>query len=167
MKQSGGQMTVESEPGRGATFSAYFPRVDLPLTELSTPAPHGAPSGGTERILLVEDEAQVRVLMRNVLSRAGYVVIDARSAEEALLADAGCAGAIPLLVTDVVLPTMNGRELAERFLAHRPQAKVLYMSGYTEDIIGQRGVLEPGIELLRKPIKPEALLRRVRSVLDS
>lgn len=94
-------------------------------------------------------------------------MIDAASPDEALFADARCAGEIPLLLTDVILPTMSGRELAERFLQRRPKAKVLYMSGYTEDIIGQRGVLAPGIELLRKPITPDSLLRRVRSVLDS
>ncbi|HSO39471.1 MAG TPA: ATP-binding protein [Labilithrix sp.] len=167
VKQAGGHITVESERGKGATFRAYFPRVELPLSPSPAPVSPLPTTGGNERILLVEDEAQVRVLMRNVLRRAGYDVIDARSPEEALVEEARVAGELPLLVTDVILPKMSGRELAERFLERRPDAKVLYVSGYTEDVIGQHGVLVPGIELLRKPITPELLLRRVRSVLDS
>ncbi|CAN5924024.1 hypothetical protein BH11MYX4_BH11MYX4_26960 [soil metagenome] len=167
VKQGGGHITVESERGKGATFQAYFPRVELPLSTSPAKVSPLPATGGNERILLVEDDAQVRALMRNVLRRAGYDVIDARSPEEALVEDARVAGELPLLVTDVILPKMSGRELAERFLERRPDAKVLYVSGYTEDVIGQHGVLVPGIELLRKPITPELLLRRVRSVLDS
>jgi two-component system cell cycle sensor histidine kinase/response regulator CckA len=104
--------------------------------------------------------------MRNILRRGGYEVIDVPGPEEALAASERTRGAIHLLVTDVIMPKMSGRQLAERLILARPATRVLYVSGYTEDIIGRHGVLEPGIELLRKPITPDLLLRRVRELLD-
>jgi CheY-like chemotaxis protein len=121
----------------------------------------------TETVLLVEDEAQVRKLIRAVLSNAGYRVLDATDALEALRISEQESGEIELLVTDVVMPTMNGRELAELLRRTRKHTKVLYLSGYTDDAIAHHGVLDPGIALLQKPVTPDALLSHVREVLDS
>jgi signal transduction histidine kinase/CheY-like chemotaxis protein len=168
IEQSGGRISVSSEPGRGATFVIYLPRCDeepLPPRVSLRPAKRTAPESAT--ILLVEDEAQVRKLIRAILSSAGYHVLDAPGPLEALRESEQFAGPIHLLVTDVVMPTMNGRELAELLKRRRQQTKVLYLSGYTEDAIAQHGVWDPGTALLQKPVTPDALLERVREVLDS
>ena len=169
VKQSGGHVVVESDPGRGAMLSGvYLRRVDGAATgRRESPTPAIRSTGGGETVLLVEDETQVRALMRNVLARAGYEVIDAPDPEAALAASGRARHEIDLLVTDVIMPKMSGRRLAERLVEARPSMKVLYVSGYTEDAIGHHGVLEPGIELLQKPITPDLLLRRVRELLDA
>jgi hypothetical protein len=167
VEQSGGRISISSRPGQGATFVIHLPRCDdpLPAPRISTrPAPVSAQASAT--ILLVEDEAQVRKLIRSILSSAGYRVIEAAGPIDALRQSQEFKEEIALLVTDVVMPTMNGRELAELLKRTRQHTKVLYLSGYTEDAIAQHGVLEPALALLQKPVTPEALLQRIREVLE-
>jgi signal transduction histidine kinase/CheY-like chemotaxis protein len=168
VEQSGGRISLSSELGQGATFVIHLPRCDeqppLPRSSLR-PAQSLRPR--TETILLVEDEAQVRKLIRAVLISGGYRVLDAADPLEALRMSEHESAEIDLLVTDVVMPTMNGRELAELLKRTRKHTKVLYLSGYTDDAIAHHGVLDPGISLLQKPVTPDALLAHVRDVLDS
>ena len=165
IKQSGGYIWVYSEIGRGSCFKVYLPRVDGPADEAPRntrqPARHGS-----ETVLLVEDEDGVRALMRQVMHRHGYNVLEARHGGEALLMCERHQGKIDMLVTDVVLEQMSGRELAERLLKIRPGMKVLYVSGYADDAIVHHGVLTAGMEFLQKPFTTEALARKIRYVLD-
>ncbi|HKU40749.1 MAG TPA: ATP-binding protein [Polyangiales bacterium] len=167
VKQSGGHIWLYSEPGRGTTFKVCFPRsaesVSGPPPQL--PRRQSIPTGH-ETVLLVEDDAQLRALARTVLARHGYRVLDAPHPEAALELSQAHAAQIALLVTDVVMPQMSGRDLAERVLAHRPKIKVLYMSGYTDHAIVHNGILDPGVSFIQKPITPEAFARKVRQVLD-
>ncbi len=165
VEQSGGHVAVESELGRGTTFHVY-----LPITERVPAVPVVVPRAttqvnGTQRILVVEDEVEVRVLIRDVLSQAGYEVIDAVDGMHALSVAAEVNGEIDLLLTDVIMPKLSGRELARRFSEVRPTARVLYMSGYTDDKLGHHGLLDPDVELIQKPLTPDVLLRRVREML--
>ncbi|MFO0750532.1 MAG: GAF domain-containing protein [Myxococcota bacterium] len=166
VKQSGGHIWVYSELGQGTTFKIYFPRSDAGVSAEVAAAPPTTLSGG-ETLLVVEDDEQLRAIARNVLRRHGYDVLEARNGHEGLAEATRFPGPIHLLVTDVVMPQMGGRELARRLEATRPGLKVLYMSGYTDDAIVHHGVLEPGVTLLQKPFTPPALLRRVREVLDA
>jgi signal transduction histidine kinase len=169
VKQSGGHIWLYSEPSKGTTFKLCFPctaeatepNVLARLTETG-PAPRG-----TETILLVEDDAQLRTVARTILERHGYQVLDAPNGTEALVLSASFSGYIALLVTDVVMPCLNGRELARSLLEARPNTKVMYMSGYTDDAIVHNGILDPGVAFLQKPITSAALARKVRQVLDS
>jgi PAS domain S-box-containing protein len=166
VKQSGGHIRVASEPGRGTTFTIYLPRVEA---EALTPAasPEAKPADrGTETILLVEDEDTVLEVARDTLEEYGYTVLAACNGQEALLFSERHEGPIHLLLADVVMPGYSGREVAERLLAHCPDMKVLFMSGYMRDTIARHGVLVPGIILLEKPFRPETLARKVREVLD-
>ena len=168
VEQSGGRISVASEIGQGATFVIHLPRCDdpLPLPRVSL-RPTQPRVQASATILLVEDEAQVRKLMRAILVAAGYRVLDAAGPLEALRQSEQFNEEIQLLVTDVVMPTMSGRELAELLQRTRHQTKVLYLSGYTEDAIAQHGVLDSNIVLLQKPVTPDVLLERVREVLEA
>jgi two-component system cell cycle sensor histidine kinase/response regulator CckA len=166
VKQSGGEIVVESEPGSGATFHLYLPRV-LGVTEIAHPTPEPIVRSGTETILLVEDEPGVRQLVREMLHRLGYTILEAGGGAEALRIFAQNQGAIDLLLTDVIMPQMSGRDLAERLRTVRPALKVLYISGYTDDMLAHHGVLEPNVYLLPKPFAPDELAKKLREVLDA
>jgi two-component system, cell cycle sensor histidine kinase and response regulator CckA len=168
VKQSGGHIWLYSEPGKGTTFKLCFPRTaDAGDSLLPTsPVPAAAPRG-TETVLLVEDDAQLRALARTILVRQGYHVLDAATPAEALQISESYSGSIALLVTDVVMPQMNGRELARKLHASRRDTKVLYMSGYTDNAIVHNGILDPDLAFLQKPITPAVFARKVRQVLDS
>ncbi|HEX2874620.1 MAG TPA: ATP-binding protein [Polyangiaceae bacterium] len=166
VRQSGGHIAVESEPGAGTTFRLYFRResgavLGPPVAHRSTPSLRGS-----ETVLLVEDDASVRSLARIVLSRSGYNVLEAASPGEALLIVEQFHGEIHLLLTDVVMPRLSGVQLVERLEAQRPHMKVLYMSGYTDSAIVHAGVVGGGVNFLQKPITPELLLHRVREALS-
>ena len=166
VQQSGGSIWVDSEPGKGTTFEVYFPR-SAPATDDGRPPPSPAPGHhGGETVLLAEDEAQVRRLVGDILQRSGYQVLAAATPAEALALSERHAGRVHLLLTDLVMPGMSGRQLAERLTISRPDAKVLYVSGYTGSLLVSHGALEEGVAYLQKPITPDTLLRKVREVLD-
>jgi PAS domain S-box-containing protein len=170
IKQSGGYIWVYSEPDKGTTFKIYLPRVAERVENLPqfvAPADSVAAEPGTETILLVEDEANLRYLARQFLEKQGYRVIEAADGIVAVQIAVAHSGVIHLLLTDVIMPGMNGRELAQRMAEIRPNTKVLYMSGYTENVIGHNGTLDAGIRLLQKPFTLRDLKSRVREVLDS
>jgi PAS domain S-box-containing protein len=167
VKQSGGDIWVYSELGRGTTFKIYLPRMHETAHAVE---PHPAPRdilSGTETVLVVEDEEGVRALARRVLEMRGYTVLEAGHGGEALLLGERRQEPIHLLLTDVVMPRMSGHELANRLAALHPEIKVLYLSGYTDQVIVRHGVLEPGVFLLQKPFSPQALAHKVREVLDA
>ncbi len=164
-RQSGAYAEVRNEPDGGATLTLYLPAVEPTTREGAPPPPPEAPAG--ETILLVEDEEQVRRLARRVLERAGFVVVEAGDAEAALQRANRHPGTIHLLVVDMMLPGLSGRELAAQLAIHRPAVKVLYISGTADDAIGRHQVLAPGTEFLQKPFALDQLVRKVRKVLDS
>jgi two-component system, cell cycle sensor histidine kinase and response regulator CckA len=166
VNQSGGSIWVYSELGRGTTFKVYLPRNDAPQDVKRRESETPPLARGNEAILLVEDDSGVRAVTRRILEKQGYSVFEAASGKEALQVAQECEG-IRLLLTDVVMPKMSGRELAERLLETRPEIKVLYVSGYTDDSIVHHGVLDQGVAFLQKPITPASLAAKVRSVLDS
>jgi len=165
VKQSGGFIWVYSEPGLGTTFKIYLPRVDAaPEAGVATPA-LTASLRGTETVLLVEDAAAVRSVTHQALSRQGYTVLDAPNGAEALRIAADHPGAVHLLLTDVVMPGISGRQLSDELTRLRPDTKVLFTSGYTDDAVVRHGVLESGIAYLQKPFTVDGLARKVREVL--
>ena len=168
VKQSGGSIRVQSALGAGTTFEVFLPR-DVSMRSADLLRATGALeiATGQETVLLVEDEEAVRSVTRRILVAAGYEVITAGSGGEALQVWADHQDRVSLLLTDVVMPGMNGRELADRLVALRASLKVLYMSGYTDDAIVHRGVLDPGTQFIGKPFSSDALLARVRSALHS
>jgi PAS domain S-box-containing protein len=169
VKQSGGYIFVDSQLHRGTTFRTYFPRVDGKEEAAAAQDSLGLPrpDHGQETILLVEDESNLRRLARQYLEMQGYKILEAEDGAAALQIVAGHKGTIDLLLTDVVMPGMNGRELALHVTAERPDIRVIYMSGYTENAIGHNGTLYAGINLLQKPFSLPALKDKVREVLDS
>ena len=166
VKQSGGDVTFESEPGKGATFTVILPSQPAPRRRGTSGASLRAVPRGTETVLVVEDEDAVRRIVRIALSSAGYRVIEARNGAEALEAARAHAGVIHLVVTDVVMPEMSGRELVERIVRDHPGVRILYMSGYTDDAVVRHGIVEAGVWFLQKPFSPLALARKVREVLN-
>ena len=166
VRQSGGSIWVHSDPGRGTTFTVYLPRVDEEADEQRVLA--DSPwLGGSETILLVEDELQVRELAHAILRRSGYEVLTAANGEDALRESDRYPGEIHLLLTDMVMPGIGGPELARLLSQMRPKTAVLFMSGYTEEVVTQQGIPAEGVSYLQKPITPTRLTRKVRKVLDA
>jgi CheY-like chemotaxis protein len=176
VRQSGGHIWVTSEPNAGTTFAVYLPQVTQVRAQLVGDATEdaekgnggemrGRGAGGSEAILLVEDDRTLRTLMRRVLAGAGYQVLESNNVEEALQICERHEGAIALLVTDVVMPVMSGPQLAERALKMRPAMKVLFSSGYPGPELEARGLKAQEINLFEKPFTPDGLIRKVREVL--
>ena len=166
VRQAGGHIQVYSEPGRGTTFRIYLPRVQSAAEPAPSPAPQPR-SPGRETALLVEDDVGVRRVTVRMLQHYGYRVLEASGGDEAIALAATHPGPIELLITDVVMPGMGGRELADRLLELRPGIAVLFVSGYTENAIVHHGVLDRGVAFLQKPFTPGALQARVRQILDA
>jgi len=164
VKQSGGYVMVQSEVGHGSSFHIYLPQVEGTAEKRALPVA-GAAAGGTETILLVEDEESVRQLVRDTLESNGYRVVEAENGEAGLQAAAAHSGNIDIVITDVVMPGMGGREMAQQLAKVRPETKVLYLSGYTEDAILNEGTIERGTAFLQKPFTLQSLSRKVREVL--
>jgi PAS domain S-box-containing protein len=165
VKQCGGHIRFASEPGRGTTFEVYLPLASASAVAERARATASAPCRGSETVLLVEDEPAVRAMMREALTRQGYKVLEASGGFEALLLSEGLAATVHLLLTDVVMPGMGGRQLAEELRARSPNLRVLYVSGYTEDSAGKEFQHERS-SFLAKPFTPDVLLSRVRQVLE-
>jgi len=165
VQQSAGHIWLYSEPGKGTTFKIYFPRV-VTRPEPPVQCVAAKPVAGSETVLVVEDEDGVRTLIRSVLKRSGYTVLEARGGGEALLLCESHLGAIHLVITDVVMPQMSGRELADRLAARWPEIKLLFMSGYTNNAVFQHNTLDPEAPFLQKPFTPAAIAGKVREILD-
>ena len=166
VKQSGGDIWVYSEPGQGTTFKLYFPRVLEPASPGLTEDPRHPRPGGDETVMLVEDEAQVRDLEARILRQLGYTVLAAANGAEAMDTSRAYSGEISLLVTDVVMPKMSGKQVADALLSSRPGLRILYLSGYTENTVVHHGVLDSGVDFLTKPFSREALARKIREILS-
>jgi two-component system cell cycle sensor histidine kinase/response regulator CckA len=168
VQQSGGHIDVDSEVGKGTTFKIYFPRVDKPVEVTAGSDPTGPLPRGTETLLVVEDEPSVRHLAWKVLAALGYQVLRANNGQDALhLVHEHKGSPIRLVVTDVMMPVMGGKVMADWLKATYPDLKILFTSGYTDDAIAQQGVLEPGVAFLPKPYTPGILARKVRAMLDN
>jgi PAS domain S-box-containing protein len=163
-KQAGGFVGVESAPGEGASFTVFLPAIDAPPTRIEAESPGGLPRG-TETVLLVEDATAVRSVIRQVLERLGYAVLDAADGQLALEVAARHHGPIDLVITDIVMPALGGREMAERLRKVRPEIRILYTSGYTDDAIVRSGVLDAQFVFMQKPFTPETLAAKVREAL--
>ena len=166
VKQSGGSVQVYSEQGRGTTVKVYLPRIDQPLA-VEAAGESKVMTAGTETILLVEDDDMVRTLIRETLERAGYKIKDTADPVEALRISAAYRETVHLLITDVVMPKVSGTELAGRLLKRRPDLKVLYISGYTDNAVINSGLLQAEVAFLQKPFTPANLINKVREVLES
>jgi two-component system cell cycle sensor histidine kinase/response regulator CckA len=166
VKQSDGHVWVYSEPGVGTTVKVYLPRVDEEVEHVAA-RPEAAPSRGGETILLAEDEESLAEMIKEILEERGYTVLAPGAGPQALETAQTHKGSIHLVVTDVVMPRLSGRELVGRLSEVHPETKVLYMSGYTDDAIAHHGVLDAGVPFIEKPFSPEALASKVREVLDT
>jgi len=166
VKQSGGFIWVYSEPGMGSTFKIYLPRVQEEEQSPASGKLEPDQLRGSETILIAEDEDSLRLLMRGILQRHGYKVLEATNGKDALCISERYEGPIHLLLADVVMPQMSGRELAHRITAARPELRVLYISGYTDNAIIHHGVLDPNTAFLQKPFSPDALAKKIRLVLS-
>jgi PAS domain S-box-containing protein len=166
VKQSGGSIFVYSEPGNGATFKIYLPRIDQPVSRGREQRAESETLRGSETVLVVEDEEVVRKLIDQALRKYGYEVLEAASGAEALQVCEAHRTRIPLMITDVVMPQMSGRELAARLRDRHPETRVLYMSGYTDDAVVRHGLLDASMSFLQKPFTPGVLVRKVRETLD-
>jgi len=166
VKQSEGHIAVTSDVGAGTSFRVYLPRLAEQPAPAAEQQPAAAVRRGAETVLVVEDDEQVRRLTQNVLRRHGYEVLVASGADEAIPLVEKHAGPIHLLLTDVVMPRVNGKDLAALLVRIRPDLKVLYMSGYPANVINPGGVLDDGVAFLQKPVTPSALLSKVRAVID-
>ena len=166
VKQSGGYIWVYSEVARGATFKVYLPRVDAPTDVVAAPPEMGTVAG-TETVLLAEDDALLLPLARDVLRRLGYTVLEARTPADAVAVAKSHMGVIHLLISDVIMPGESGLQLARRLLGTRPDLRVLFISGYSDEAIVRHGVLDPGTAFLQKPFTPAALARKIRELLDA
>jgi len=167
VKQSGGTVQVESEPGSGTKFRIYLPAAEGAHATPIASTPAAAVAGGSETILIAEDEPDLRELTRIFLEGYGYKVLVAGNADQALKAAEQSSEPIDLLLTDVIMPGMSGPQLAEKILSKRPQTKIVYMTGYTDDMVVQHKVLEPGVHLLQKPFTKSELALKVRATLDN
>ncbi|MGA2099380.1 MAG: PAS domain S-box protein [Candidatus Acidiferrum sp.] len=167
VKQSGGYIEVRSEPGEGASFIIYFPIVQEVPTETKLAVSQGRSTGGNETILLVEDEESLRTLTRNLLELSGYTVLEAQTGYQALEIATNHLETIRLLLTDVVMPGINGRDLAKRLLCEKPKLKIIYMSGYTGSAVGDNNILGKDAIFLQKPFSRENLSQKVREALES
>lgn len=167
VKQSGGHIWVYSEPGEGTTFKIYLPRISQAPEPASLPLMPASQDRGAETILVVEDEEVVRQVTCKMLETKGYKVLAAAGGSAALENSERHKGPIHLLLTDVLMPEMSGKELAERLALRRSETRVLFMSGHTENAIVHHGVLKPGIAFIQKPFRLETLVHKVREVLDA
>jgi len=167
VKQSGGSICVYSEAGHGTSFKVFLPRVES-AGDAATPFEPILPGlRGAETILLVEDQPEVRSVVEKILTRHGYSVVAADNGAEALHTATTYPGRIDLLISDAVMPGMSGRDVATRFLRTRPEARELYMSGYTDDSVVRQGIINHSAAFIQKPLTPARLLRKIREVLDA
>jgi CheY-like chemotaxis protein len=167
VEQHGGTITIESMPDRGTTLCIHLPLVDEVTAETQTARAAEGAGRGTETVLLVEDEGEVREMVAQMLRRSGYTVLVAPDGPRALRVSADHGGPIHLLLTDVVMPEMSGFELSQRLGKVRPETKIVYMSGYTDEALRRHGNVEPDIVLLQKPFRLRELVERIREVLDA
>jgi CheY-like chemotaxis protein len=166
--QSRGHILVHSEPGRGTRFDIYLPKVEgSPVSAAEEEETASRSTDGNEKVLLVEDDVAVRELSREILEMHGYEVIEADNGQAALKICEDCGAELDLVVTDLIMPQMGGRDLALRIAPMLPEVKLLFLSGYTDDVLLNQGQLDPGSFFLQKPFTPAALARKVREVLDA